>query len=334
MSETFEENQSGEVELISFPKPGTFAVFRNVWKPALLAACLAGTGYFLALSYVSRPAAPEPPRVQAQFTSEGLMNDLPLRLAYLAGRTQNVSFYRHTIKSRENLWRLAARRHYSVHTLIGCNPQLETYNVDTGQNIIIPSIAGTLHVAQKNDTWQKIADRYKTTPGEVLKYNRDEAALAAGDLVFVPGRKPDMELMNGKMREKYELRALFISPLGGRLSSVFGMRRHPVTGTRSLHGGIDLAVREGTWVGAAADGKVFVAGTGIGHYGTAVFIDHQNGYVTHYGHLSRIRVRAGQRVKARQLIAKSGSTGRSTGPHLHFTIQKNGVSKDPLKFIW
>ena len=112
------------------------------------------------------------------------------------------------------------------------------------------------------------------------------------------------------------------------------MRRHPVTGVRSLHGGIDIAVKEGTWVGAAAAGTVIFASHDAGHYGTAVYIYHGNGYVTHYGHLSKIYTHVGQKVKARQLIAKSGSTGRSTGPHLHFTIKKNDVSIDPIKFIW
>jgi murein DD-endopeptidase MepM/ murein hydrolase activator NlpD len=79
---------------------------------------------------------------------------------------------------------------------------------------------------------------------------------------------------------------------------------------------------------------VITASNDVGHYGTAVFIDHQNGYITHYGHLSKIYVHVGQHVKAHQLIAKSGATGRVTGPHLHFTIKKNGVNLDPLKFIW
>ena len=179
-----------------------------------------------------------------------------------------------------------------------------------------------------------IAKRYKTTVYDLKRFNPGIVSLTQGSMVFVYDRRPAMELMNEKMREKYELRALFGSPLGGRLSSTFGVRRHPVTGLRSLHGGIDIAVKEGTWVGAAAEGIVTVASNGVGHYGKAVFIDHQDGYITHYGHLSSIRVKVGQKVKARQLIAKSGSTGRSTGPHLHFTIKKNDISKDPLKFIW
>ena len=289
---------------------------------------------YLHVTAILQPAALSPAVSKPVYTPVELMNDLDKRLAYLQAKTSNVSFYIYAIKSRDNLWRLASRHHYSVHSIIGCNPQLETYQVDVKQRVMIPSRPGTLHIVQPNDTPEGIAARYKTTVGELQSYNPPLKNAARGEMVFVPDRRPAMELMNDSMREKYELRALFTSPLGGRLSSTFGMRKHPVTGTRSLHGGIDIAVREGTWVGAAADGVVSVASTDVGHYGTAVFIDHQDGYVTHYGHLSRIMVHIGQKVKARQLIAKSGSTGRSTGPHLHFTIKKNGVSLDPLKFIW
>ena len=275
-----------------------------------------------------------------KYTPQDLMNNLDIRLAYLQSRTSIVSFYIHTIRSRENLWGLSKKKRYSVHTLLGCNPQMETYNVNVKQRVLIPSKPGTLHVVQPGDNWGKIVSRYKTkvndlTEDELRRYNPWVTGISKGDMVFVPHCRPAMELMNDKMREKYEMRALFVYPIGGLgYTSVFGVRKHPVTGARSMHGGVDIRAREGTWVAAAADGVVTVASTGVGHYGTAVFIDHQNGYVTHYGHLSRILVRVGQKVKAGKLIARSGSTGRSTGPHLHFTIQKNGVNIDPLKFIW
>jgi murein DD-endopeptidase MepM/ murein hydrolase activator NlpD len=259
---------------------------------------------------------------------------LEARLAHLQQRVPVVAFYIHTVKLKENLWKIAAKRGYSVHTLIGCNPELKNYEVSAGQRILIPSKAGTLHQVLSDDTWERIAARYRVPVEQLRNINSGVTAPATGEFIFVPGRRPVMELMNEGMRKQYELHALFVSPLGGRLSSFFGRRKHPVTGQKKLHAGIDIAVREGTWVGAAADGVVTVAASGIGHYGTAVFIDHGNGYETQYGHLSQVFVRPGQRVKARQLIAKSGSTGWSTGPHLHFTIKKDGVPKDPLKYLW
>lgn len=257
------------------------------------------------------------------------------RLASLQVRSPGVAFYIHKIKPRENLWKIAQNRHYSVHSVIGCNPELKTYDVSIGQRVLVPARGGSLHTIQRGDTWQKIAERYTVEADTIERANAGVSSLVPGEYVFVPGVRPDISLLNDDMRAKYELRALFTSPLGGRFSSYFGRRRHPVTGkTNSFHGGLDIAVRDNTWVGAAAAGVVTVASSGIGHYGTAVFIDHGNGYETQYGHLSRVVVRPGQRVKAGQFIAKSGSTGRVTGPHLHFTIKKNGVPQNPLRYIW
>jgi hypothetical protein len=279
-------------------------------------------------------ARPQPDAPRANYAADKLITDIDARLHYLQSRTSNVGFFIYTVKMKDNLWKIATHKHYSVHSIIGCNPQFETYDITYKQRLLVPSKAGTLHVVQADDSWKKIEDRYKVPVTELARYNPGLPSITKGDMVFVPDRRPDMSLMNDKMRGKYELRALFVSPLGGRISSPFGMRWHPVTGTLSMHGGLDIAVKTGTWVGAAADGVVITASNDVGHYGTAVFIDHQNGYITHYGHLSKIYVHVGQHVKAHQLIAKSGATGRVTGPHLHFTIKKNGVNLDPLKFIW
>ncbi|AKL98209.1 M23 family metallopeptidase [Endomicrobium proavitum] len=268
------------------------------------------------------------------FSAEEILQDPQARMIYLAPRVRGVHFSVYKIQPKDNLWKLAGKYGYSVHTIIGCNPQLTTYNVNTNQKILIPSAGGSLHPVRKGDSWEKIAEKYDIET-DVLKFeNYGVSSFTEGDFIFIPGRKPAIDLMNESMQEKYSLRSLFVSPLGGRLSSVFGKRKHPVTGKVSLHGGIDIAVKSGTWVGAAADGVVILASYDAGHYGTAVFIDHQNGYITHYGHLSSINVRVGQRVKAHQLIGKSGATGRVTGPHLHFTVKKGNTSIDPLKFLW
>ena len=269
-----------------------------------------------------------------QYSKQELVDDTVARMKYMLTRTKGVKFSIHKVKSRENLWGIAKQHGYSVHTVIGCNPQMKTYNVSINQKLLMPSIGGNLHPISPTDTWQSIAEKYNIDEKILKETNYGITDLSKEYFVFIPGKKPAVDLMNESMQEKYALRDLFRSPLAGRLSSTFGTRRHPVTGKVSKHGGIDIAVKTGTLVGAAADGIVTVASTNVGHYGTAVFIDHQNGYITHYGHLSKILVRVGQKVKAGQIIAKSGSTGRSTGPHLHFTVKKNGVSLDPLKFLW
>ncbi|MDR3112516.1 MAG: M23 family metallopeptidase [Elusimicrobiota bacterium] len=127
---------------------------------------------------------------------------------------------------------------------------------------------------------------------------------------------------------------VFWSPILGKpISSHFGNRKHPITGELKDHKGVDIAVAHGTWISAAADGKVIFAGNNLRHYGKAVFIAHKHGYVTHYGHLSHISVYRGQAVNAGQYIGKSGATGRVTGPHLHFTLIKNGEYVNPSDYI-
>lgn len=115
-----------------------------------------------------------------------------------------------------------------------------------------------------------------------------------------------------------------------RISSGFGMRRHPVLGYNRRHLGVDFAAPTGTPVMAMADGKVSFAGW-KGANGKLVVIRHKGGLVSLYAHLSRIKVKRGQQVRQKQLIGAVGTTGRSTGPHLHFGVKKNGRYINPQK---
>ncbi|MDR3049104.1 MAG: M23 family metallopeptidase [Elusimicrobiota bacterium] len=269
------------------------------------------------------------------FSNDILLNDIDARRQFLAPRIKGVNFFVYSVRNGDNLWKLARKYHYSVHTLIGNNPQLKTYNVSINQKLLIPSSGGSLHPVQKGDTWEKIADKYDIDDIKILKdTNHTVNKLVSGEYIFIPGRRPAVDLMNQNMQEAYALRDMFISPLGGAITSSFGRRRHPVTGSVSVHGGIDIRAPIGSLVGAAADGFVIVASYDVGYYGVAVFIDHRNGYITHYGHLSSIAVQEGQRVRAGQFIGRSGATGRVTGPHLHFTVKKGDQPMDPLRFLW
>ena len=125
----------------------------------------------------------------------------------------------------------------------------------------------------------------------------------------------------------------FIWPLsGGRISSYFGRRKSPTAGASSYHKGLDIATPTGSAVYASSGGVVTSAGWN-GGYGYAVVIRHPDGHSTRYGHLSKILVSVGQSVSQGQTIARSGSTGVSTGPHLHFEVIENGTQVDPLRFL-
>lgn len=124
----------------------------------------------------------------------------------------------------------------------------------------------------------------------------------------------------------------FIKPTSGRLTSGYGNRRHPVTGRYSFHAGIDLANSKGTGILASRNGKVVFAGN-QGTYGKLIIISHGSGIETAYAHLSAINVSVGQTVTQGEQIGKMGSTGRSTGSHLHFEIRMNGGTVNPQKYI-
>lgn len=124
----------------------------------------------------------------------------------------------------------------------------------------------------------------------------------------------------------------WINPVSGRRTSSYGMRFHPIYKENRMHHGVDVAAKTGTPVGATRSGKVVFAGTKRG-YGNTVEIDHGNGYVSRYAHLSSIDVEVGDTVSSNQRVGGVGSTGGSTGPHLHFEILKNGRSVDPDKIV-
>jgi murein DD-endopeptidase MepM/ murein hydrolase activator NlpD len=125
---------------------------------------------------------------------------------------------------------------------------------------------------------------------------------------------------------------LFMWPVAGRVISGFGMRMHPIFGVMRFHTGIDIAAPYGTLVKAADGGEVIKVGY-FGGYGNAIVIYHGGGFATWYAHLSSIRVSVGQFVDRGQVIGLVGSTGWSTGPHLHFEVRINGEAKDPRGWL-
>jgi murein DD-endopeptidase MepM/ murein hydrolase activator NlpD len=121
-------------------------------------------------------------------------------------------------------------------------------------------------------------------------------------------------------------------PVRGWVTSGFGVRTSPFTGSRKFHEGIDIAARLGNPVYSTADGMVLFAGAKSG-YGKVVFVDHGYGVSTRYGHLSGIDVTAGQRIQRGEIVGRVGSTGRSTGPHLHYEVLVAGVPVNPYSYI-
>lgn len=159
--------------------------------------------------------------------------------------------------------------------------------------------------------------------------------IAVDDKTTFETRVRELDEALGRLEtvKKAALLAPIHSPAPGHsVSSSFGVRRDPLLGTPAMHAGMDFRVPYGAGVRAAGAGTVVSAGWN-GGYGRMVEIDHGDGITTRYAHLSKIKVKAGDKVGRGTIIGKTGSSGRSTGPHLHYEVRRNGTAIDPLRFI-
>ncbi|MBL0939908.1 MAG: M23 family metallopeptidase [Gemmatimonadaceae bacterium] len=183
---------------------------------------------------------------------------------------------------------------------------------------------------QKGDSVRVLVERQSAPnglvrPGNIIAARITVAGKPVETLRFAQGTRTSYFDGDGKAMRAAFLRA----PLEfRRISSVFGIRRHPILGTVRRHQGMDYAASRGTPVRALGNGRVIFAGW-KGGYGKTIEIRHTNGMVTRYGHLDAINVKSGTSVNISQTIGKVGSTGLSTAPHLHFEVLVNGVHRDP-----
>lgn len=239
-----------------------------------------------------------------------------------------VTFKTYTVKKGDTVSGIAFRAGLrNFGTLLSVNDIGNARCVGTGTVLRIPSADGLLYTVKKNETLAGIASAYKIPVTVLLDANDlTQETLSVGQKLFIPGAS----------LSTYELRKalgeLFIYPIHGRLTSPFGYRSDPFTGAKSFHSGIDLAAPTGTSVKVTLDGKV--AETGVSRiFGNYIIVSHERGYQSLYGHLSAIYVKRGQSVTQGKIIGAVGSTGYSTGPHLHLSIYKNGRVINPFSVL-
>ncbi len=151
---------------------------------------------------------------------------------------------------------------------------------------------------------------------------------------LVKSEKTDFNALIEQLEQKKNMLASIPSiwPVKGCITSKFGYRTSPFTGKQTFHSGLDIANKIGTKVIATANGTVSYAARKM-HFGNLVVIDHGYGKATKYGHLSKILVTKGQKVKRGDVIALLGNSGKSTGPHVHYEVVSNGIPLNPLKYI-
>ena len=236
----------------------------------------------------------------------------------------------YTVKRGDSVSSIAAEHGLSMDAIIASNNLSNAHLLGIGQILRIPNINGIPYVVKKGDTLSGISKSYNI-PLEVMVdvNNIQQDLIIPGQNIFLPGaRMPVMDL-------RMAIGTYFISPLKGsspRLSSAYGWREDPFGGGQRLHEAVDMAISTGTTVKAAADGKVsFVGNSPV--YGKYIILGHTDNLQTLYAHLSVQSVKQGDTVEQGVKIGEVGSTGQSTGPHLHFAVYKNGHAVNPLDYF-
>ena len=244
--------------------------------------------------------------------------------------TYNIPQFRiikYKVKRGDSLFSIAQKFNTSIDAIITANRLKNAYYLQINRILYVPNTSGIFYTVKRGDNLSRIASKHHSRVNEIADIN-DLASpvIRKGERIFIP----NASLSNWE--RAVALGNIFKSPVKGRLTSRMGFRKDPFTGRLAYHPGIDIANRRGTPIYSSQFGRIIYTGY-RGGYGKTIMIAHPKGYVTLYGHLSRILVRRGQVVKQRQLIAKMGNTGRSTGPHLHFEIHHGGKLVNPLKMI-
>ena len=238
-----------------------------------------------------------------------------------------ITYQTYRVKSGDMIGFIADAFDVTQDTIISVNNIKQSRLIQPGQYLKIPSMPGIIYTVKKNgETPNTIAEKYKVNADKIasVNYLNNDSELKAGTSLFVPEAELD-----------WATRQEIKKPLHARywLSSNYGWRDSPFNaGKRTFHGGLDMAVASGTPIYAALDGTVTAVGFNA-TYGNYVIITHHSGYKTLYGHMKSTACRKGNFVYTNTIIGYVGSTGMSTGPHLHFTVYKNGKTINPFTVL-
>lgn len=244
----------------------------------------------------------------------------------------------YTVKDGDTLSSIASKFGVSIDSVKWANTNINWQKIKPGVSVSIPPVTGVVYKVKPGDTVYSIAKKLQTDPQGIVDFplntfSDDETfALVAGQTLIVPDG-----VMPNESAPTAPTLANILTPDAGSVSATgkfvwpgFGRITQPF---RSYHPGVDIANHDGGSIIAADSGTVIVSGWTNTGYGNHIIIDHGNGYKTLYGHLSSISVVTGQRVSRGSTIGQMGSTGRSTGTHLHFEIRTASGNVDPLGFL-
>jgi len=239
----------------------------------------------------------------------------------------------HTLQSGETLSSVAESHGVSLTAMVGANPDISSLDrLPLGFDLLVPPSQGLVITLQSGDSVLDLMERYDIGAPELARANGlvSPFDVAPGMLLFLPAVVPTDAL--ARLQKVREEENRYVWPIQGRLTSYYGPRNLGM-GTSSFHRGIDVAANWGTPVGAARAGTVTYAGWSSQGYGNLVKVRHAGGAETWYGHFSSINVSVGQYVNQGTIVGYIGSTGLSTGPHLHFELYEAGRAIDPLGIL-
>ena len=284
-----------------------------------------------------------------------------MRVAATKEKLEPLKIKSYVVAQGDSLWSISNAQNIELDTLIGSNTFKTSARLRPGATLRIPNQDGIFYVIKKDETIESVSKRYGVSMNKIRQVNAtvDVAALKPGEEIFLPGARPvglvehhadktklaeakkanQKAIKNLAKNEKTQNGEVAVSntggfrwPLMGRINSPFGWRQHPITKRRDFHTGIDIKGNRGDPIKGAGGGKVVYSGW-MGGYGKVLVIEHSNGQSTLYAHCSTLLVGKGANVSSGQLIAKVGTTGRSTGPHLHFEVRNGNTPVNPIKYL-
>ncbi len=245
-----------------------------------------------------------------------------------AGKKQVTGSYKsYYVRPGDNLWDLSQTYQVELKTLMRINKLDQNSVLRVGQRLEIPGGQVRVHIIRPGETLWDIARNYNVDLNELQRLNSNKQAcnLKIGDPIKLPHNSAQVAFSES-VKPSRSIVSRFVWPIRGTITSKYGWR------SSGFHHGLDIAGDLGDPVQAAAGGVVSFTGY-ISLYGNTVIIDHPNGKQTLYAHLNETKIKSGDRVARGAIIATVGSTGRSTGPHLHFEIKQGDTREDPLVYL-